>query len=86
MARPKRHGTATAVEVAQEQPAQAQTAPAVEPAALSYAERNNPERLEGQALRDLAYQMGLSRSESGRMSDPKVREQLRFIAYRQYDR
>ena len=53
---------------------------------LTAAQRENPACLEGEDLRRLAYQRGISRSEAGRMSDHKLREQLRFIAYRQYDR
>lgn len=60
--------------------------PAYDYDSLSAADRENPERLQGEDLRRLAHQRGISRSESGRMSDQKLREQLRFISYRQYDR
>lgn len=53
---------------------------------LSHADRSNPDKLQGAHLRDLGHRLGLSRSEMGRMSDDKVREQLRYIAYRQYER
>lgn len=53
---------------------------------LSHADRSNPDKLQGTHLRDLGHRLGLSRSEMGRMSDDKVREQLRYIAYRQYER
>ena len=41
--------------------------------------------LSGEALRDLAHQRGLARSELASMSDEKIREQLRYATYRQYD-
>lgn len=53
--------------------------------ALSAAQRENPECLQGEDLRRLAYQRGISRSEAGRMSDDKLRVQLRYLTYRQYD-
>jgi hypothetical protein len=52
---------------------------------LSAAQRENPECLVGDDLRRLAYQRGISRSEAGRMSDQKLRIQLRYLTYRQYD-
>lgn len=55
-------------------------------ASLSSADRENPEKLQGEDLRRLAWQRGISRSESGRMSDQKLREQLRYVTYSQYDR
>lgn len=53
---------------------------------LSHADQNNPDKIEGEHLRKLGHRLGLSWSEMGRMSDHKVREQLRYIAYRQYER
>lgn len=53
--------------------------------ALSAAQREDPERLQGEDLRRLAFQRGISRSEIGRMSDDKLRMQLRYATYRQYD-
>lgn len=47
--------------------------------------RENPAMLSGEALRDLAHQRGLARSELAAMSDDKIREQLRYATYRQYD-
>lgn len=52
---------------------------------LSAQDRENPAKLSGQALRDLAHRRGLSRSESERLSDDKIREQLRYVNYRQYE-
>lgn len=53
-----------------------------EAAALSAADRENPKKLAGDALRDLGHRMGLPRSEMGRYSDDKVREQCEAITYR----
>lgn len=53
---------------------------------LSHADRNNPEKLHGTHLREFAHRQGLSWSEIGRCSDHKIREQLRYIAYRRYER
>lgn len=53
--------------------------------ALSAADRENPEKLSGSALRDLAHKRGLSRSEVERMDDDKIRMQLRYLTHRQYD-
>jgi len=59
---------------------------AAEPAqALSAADRENPEKLSGSALRDLAHKRGLARSEVERMDDDKIRIQLRYLTHRQYD-
>lgn len=41
--------------------------------------------LSGQALRDLAHRRGLAKSQLAAMSDEKIREQLRYATYRQYD-
>lgn len=53
--------------------------------ALSAADRENPEKLAGSALRDLAHKRGLARSEVERMDDDKIRIQLRYLTHRQYD-
>lgn len=53
---------------------------------LSHADQNNPDKIEGEHLRKLGHRLGLSLSEMGRMSDDKVREQLKYIAYNQYER
>lgn len=53
--------------------------------ALSAADRENPEKLSGSALRDLAHKRGLARSEVERMDDDKIRIQLRYLTHRQYD-
>ena len=52
--------------------------------ALSAADRENPEKLAGSDLRDLAHKRGLSRSEVERMDDDKIRMQLRYLTFRQY--
>lgn len=53
--------------------------------ALSAADRENPEKLSGSDLRDLAHKRGLARSEVERMDDDKIRIQLRYLTHRQYD-
>ncbi len=52
---------------------------------LSAADRENPDKLTGQPLRELAHRRGLARSSLGAMSVEKIREQLRYITHRQYD-
>lgn len=59
--------------------------PAYDYSALNAAQRENPELLQGEDLRRFAFQRGISRSEAGRMSDQKLRMQLRYLTYRQYD-
>lgn len=56
-----------------------------EPIALSAADRENPDKLTGDALRELAHKRGLARSAIETMSDEKIRNELRYIVYRQYD-
>ncbi len=52
---------------------------------LSAADRENPEKLSGSALHELAHKRGLARSAIETMSDEKIRNELRYIVYRQYD-
>lgn len=68
-------------------PPAADPAPVVveEPAAPSAADRENPAKLHGQELRDLAHRRGIALSTLCFMSDAKIREQLLYINYRQYD-
>ena len=56
-----------------------------EQAPLSSADRENPEKLSGSDLRELAHRRGLARSEVERMDDDKIRVQLRYLTHRQYD-
>lgn len=56
-----------------------------QPEPLSAADRENPDKLSGQALRDLAHRRGVARSEAANMSDEKLRMQLRYITHRQYN-
>lgn len=49
---------------------------------LSAADRENPAKLSGQALKDLGHRRGLSRSEMERMDDDKIRMQLRYVTAR----
>lgn len=51
---------------------------------LPVAHRENPEKLGGEALKALAHRRGLAKSEVARMSDEKIREQLKYRAYSQY--
>ena len=48
-------------------------------------DRDFPNRLSGDALRELAHQRGLARSSLDDMTDTKIREQLRYILQRQYE-
>lgn len=65
----------------------AQQAATPEPQAepLSAAHRENPEKLTGQALKDLGHRRGLSRSAMSTMTDEKIRTELRYLAYAQYE-
>ena len=62
-----------------------QPEPAPNPQALSYSDRNNPNRLTGRALQDLAFKRGIPRTDAEGMSDAKLREQLRYIDAREYE-
>jgi len=55
------------------------------PAVLSAAQAINPRLLTGDALKALAHKRGISRSELERMSDDKIREQIRYIDAHQYE-
>lgn len=55
-----------------------------EPPRLSAADRNNPSKLSGDALRAHAHRCGLAKSTLGAMSDEKIREQLRYIVQSAY--
>ena len=48
-------------------------------------DRDFPNRLSGDALRELAHQRGLAKSSLNSMTDTKIREQLRYILQRQYE-
>jgi len=48
-------------------------------------DRDFPNRLSGDALRELAHQRGLARSSLDSMTDTKIREQLRYILHRQFE-
>ena len=65
--------------------ARAEADASAELASLSAADRENPDKLTGQPLRELAHRRGLARSSLDAMSDEKIREQLRYITHRQYD-
>lgn len=57
----------------------------ISPPVLSASDRENPNKLSGQALRDLAHRRGLAKSLLPSMSDEKIRTELRYLTYRQYD-
>jgi hypothetical protein len=44
--------------------------------------REHPDKLTGQALRDLGHRKGMAKSELASMSDEKIRLQIRYIDYR----
>lgn len=52
---------------------------------LSTADRNNPAKLAGDDLKKLAHNRGMSKSEMVGMSDDRIRTQLKYLTYRQYD-
>lgn len=60
-------------------------APSKEAPVLSATDRENPDKLTGQDLRALAHRRGLARSSLTSMPDDKIRRELKFITYRQYD-
>jgi hypothetical protein len=49
---------------------------------MSAADRENPSKLSGQALKDLAHRWGISRSEANSLSDERLRLQMRHITSR----
>lgn len=61
-----------------------ETAPA-EAAPLSAADRENPSKLSGDALRAFAHRRGLARSIMASMTDEKIRIELRYITTREYE-
>ena len=64
---------------------QVQTAVVAESVPVRATDRDFPNRLSGDALRELAHQRGLARSSLVSMTDTKIREQLRYILQRQYE-
>ena len=54
-------------------------------APLSATDRENPDKLTGSDLRALAHRRGLAKSSLALMPDDKIRQELKFITYRQYD-
>ena len=64
---------------------QVQTAVVSESVPVRATDRDFPNRLSGDALRELAHQRGLARSSLVSMTDTKIREQLRYILQRQYE-
>ena len=64
---------------------QLQTAVVAESVPVRATDRDFPNRLSGDALRELAHQRGLAKSSLDSMTDTKIREQLRYILQRQYE-
>ncbi len=64
---------------------QGETAEVPEAVPVRATDRDFPNRLSGDALRELAHQRGLARSSLDSMTDTKIREQLRYILQRQYE-
>lgn len=56
-----------------------------EPPRMTAEQRENPRYLTGEALRALAHRRGIARSEAARLSDEKLREQLRYITAHQQE-
>lgn len=52
---------------------------------MTTADRENPSKLTGDALKALAHRRGLAKSLLATMSDEKIRTELRYITHRQYD-
>lgn len=44
--------------------------------------RENPDKLTGDDLRALAHRHGMAKSDLATMSDEKIRDQLKYLAYR----
>jgi len=51
---------------------------------LTTEQRNNPKYLSGEDLRALAWSLGMAKSETSRMDDNKIREQLKYLTFRRY--
>jgi hypothetical protein len=62
-----------------------EASPQDEPRVLSASDRENPDKLTGSDLHALAHRRGLARSSLATMPDDKIRRELKFITYRQYD-
>lgn len=86
-ARPKREPKPKPAPAAeQEQPkADGLASTAEQRAALPTFAKNDPEKLAGAALRALAYERGIARSEAERLTDHKLREQLRYITAHRFE-
>ena len=82
---PRRKAQPGATQVQKRRAATPSAAPAEEHRVLSAADRENPDKLTGEPLRKLAHSRGMAKSDLERMSDEKIREQMRYIAHRQYE-
>lgn len=54
-------------------------------AASTHVNRDNYMHMSGQPLRDYAHQLGVSRSEAGRMDDQKLKAQIRIAISHKYE-
>lgn len=52
---------------------------------LSAADLANPAKLQGDQLKKLANTMGMAKSELARLSDDKIRTQLKYLTHRKYE-
>lgn len=61
-----------------------QAAPSEQPR-LTAADLSNPAKLNGDALKKLAHNMGMAKSELARLDDDKIRVQLKYLTHRKYE-
>jgi len=52
---------------------------------LSAADLANPAKLTGDALKKLAHNLGMAKSELARLDDEKIRVQLKYLTHRKYE-
>lgn len=52
---------------------------------MSAADLSNPAKLHGDALKKLANTLGMAKSELARLSDDKIRTQLKYLTHRKYE-
>jgi hypothetical protein len=66
-------------------PPPAPAAPRRKPVVLSAEDRENPHKLKGAALRELAHKNGMAKSEIDGMPEEKLREQMQRFTVRRYE-
>lgn len=52
---------------------------------MSAADLANPAKLQGDALKKLAHSMGMAKSELARLTDDRIRTQLKYLTHRKYE-